>query len=481
MKTLGMTPFALLAGLSALGLAAPAYADDAAVSDDQASEPAPTRTEARREDEPGERKIGSPSQDQRGAALAGPSPGAASQPLPATTDHERQTLTGDWWGLRSRLVDDGITFRADYVSETLGVVQGGLRKGTAYAQQLRGGVDLDMDKIVGWKGGKLHFTVNDRKGVGTSSDYVGNRLPIQEVYGGLYTKLTELTVEQDFDGGKLNVRAGYFAMGNDMGGIAAGCNFVNAAFCAHPLSMSGNTGWYNYPNARWGIAFRAKLRNDLTLRVGVDQVNPQLSVEHNAFRIFAGGTTGVLLPVELEYTPGHNPGDHWLPGSYKLGFIYDTSNVAKTGRSGKVGSRQGYYLLVNQQVLRERGNKRSLGVIAAYTLNPRASAQITRWYTLGLIQTGTFKGRDQDTFNVGVVKAVVNPRLREAYADTNDLAGGMDSLPQGETAFEVSYGIQVNHWMILRPDVQYIADPGAFSYANRKDAIAAGAQVKIQF
>jgi len=410
-----------------------------------------------------------------------PSPGAAVQPHVAAAAMDGDTLTGDWGGLRPRLAADGVAFRADYVSESFTVASGGLRKGTAHTQQVRAGVDLDMDRIAGWEGATFHLTINDRRGHGISSEFVGNRLPIQEAYGGQFTKLSELSYEQDFGHGLVNMRVGYFAMGNDLGGIAAGCNFVNAAFCAHPLSMSGDSSWYNYPNARWSAAFRVRAWDSLLVRTGIYQVNPALGLEKNAFRPFAGHTNGVILPIEIEYTPGQRPGDHALPGSYKLGFYYDTADAARTGRPGTVSGRMGYYVLVSQTVLRDGAGKRGLAVIGAYTVNPRASAQITRWYTAGLIQTGTFAGRDADTVGLGLVHAVLNPRLREAYADINALPGSMDMLPQGETAIELSYGLQLTRWMILRPDVQYIIEPGAFSYATRKDAVAIGGQVKIQF
>jgi porin len=80
---------------------------------------------------------------------------------------------------------------------------------------------------------------------------VGNRLPIQENYGGLYTRLTELSYERTLFTPALNVKLGYMAMGNDLGGLDSGilCNFMNAGFCGHPLNMSGGSGWTNYPNA----------------------------------------------------------------------------------------------------------------------------------------------------------------------------------------------------------------------------------------
>ncbi|MFT4053448.1 MAG: carbohydrate porin [Novosphingobium sp.] len=407
---------------------------------------------------------------------------AASTAKPPHAPHPRETLTGDWGGLRTDLKDAGIAVRADYVSETFSAVDGGQRKGTAYTQQIRAGVDLDMDKLAGVSGGIIHITLNDRRGVGISSDFVGNRLPIQEAAGGPYARLSELSWEQNFDDGRLNLRAGFFAMGNDLGGLSIGCNLVNAAFCAHPLSESGSTGWYNYPNARWGLAVRYKLRPDLIVRTGVYQTNPDLGLEENAFRPFAGKTTGVVLPLELEYDPGTMPGSRVLPGHYKVGFYYDTANADRQGTAGRVSGRFGGYVLGDQMILRDKGGngKRGLSIFGHFTANPEQSAQMTRWYAAGLVKLGTFKGRDADTIALGMIHAQVNERLRALHAQMLGLADGYTALPEGETAIEMSYGIQVNPWLNIRPDVQYIVDPGAFSYRKTDDALALGVQVKMQ-
>lgn len=399
--------------------------------------------------------------------------------------HPRDTLTGDWGGLRTRLKDNGLALRADYVSETFSAIEGGKRRGTAYVQQLRGGIDLDMERVAGWSGAVFHLTLNDRRGVGISSDYVGNRLPIQEAAGGFYTRLSEISVEQNLVGDKLNLRLGYFAMGNDLGGMAIGCNLVNAAFCAHPLSLSGNSGWYNYPNARWGAAARYRPRPDLAIRTGVYQINLRLNEERNAFRPFAPGTTGVLLPVEVEYDPGAEEGGRMLPGHYKLGVYYDTSRAVRQGETGTVGGRYGIYFLADQIILQEGRNGRGLSVFVQFTASPKATAQITRWYVGGLVKVGTFRGRDADTVALGIVHARVNPTLRRANFDTTPSAfgpsGGFTSLSAGETAIELSYGAQLNRWLSVRPDVQYIVHPGAFSLQRVDDALALGAQIKVQF
>jgi porin len=391
------------------------------------------------------------------------------------------TLTGDWGGARTRYAEAGVNFRGDYVSETFANVSGGLARGSTYAQQLRLGADLDMARLAGWSGATLHLTINDRRGAGVSADYIGNRLPVQEVYGGPYTRLSEASYEQNLADGRLNLRLGFFAMGNDLGGMAIGCQLVNAAFCAHPLSLSGNSGWYNYPNARWGAAIRYQLRPELLVRTGVFQDNPRLGDRENAFHPFAAGTAGVLLPLEVEYAPGSAAHGTGLPGHYKLGVLYDTARVKRQGETGTVDGRYGVYLLADQMIWRQGPGGRGLSVFGQFTANPRASAQITRWYAAGLVKTGTFEGRDADTLALGVAHAQVNPRLRASAAASLPDAGGPASLPAGETVVELAYGLQPLRWLGVRADVQYIVDPGAFGYRATRNALALGTQLKIAF
>jgi porin len=442
------------------------------------------RAEETRETEDGTREDGVHLDPAAGVSASAGAMGDAGAAPPATPRPERTTLTGDWGGLRTQLHDSGFNVRADYVSETFAIAQGGLRRGDGYSQQVRGGFDVDLGKTLGWSGALFHVTVNDRAGVGVSSEIVGNRLPIQEDAGGNFAKLTEFTIEQNLAGGRLNLRLGYFAMGNDLGGMALGCNLVNAAFCAHPLSFSGDTGWYNYPNARWGLAVRFRPRADVAIRTGIYQVNPNLSLEQNGFRPFAGGSTGFLVPLELEYDPSARPGSGMLPGHYKLGIYYDTTTVARQGASGTVTGRYGAYVLADQMVVRTGASGQGLSLFGQLAANPRDSATITRWYAAGLVQTGTFRGRDADTISLGIIQARVNPRLRMIHQEALDasaLTGSYVDLPGGETAIEFNYGIQVRRYLNIRPDVQYILDPGAFSFRRTPNALALGGQVRMQF
>lgn len=401
--------------------------------------------------------------------------------------YDGQTLTGDWGGTRSELAARGIAFRGDYVGEAMGVVDGGYGEtGARYAQQVRVGMDLDMGKLAGWDGGTLHFTLNDRRGRSTSVDFVGNRFPIQEAYGGQYTRLTELSYDQKFADGQSYFKLGYYAMGNQFGLHSLLTHFVNAAFCAHPLAMSGNSGWYNYPVARWGGEIAQQVSPALNVRTGWFQVNPNLggNIERNAFRPFASGTTGSLFPVELTWTPGKG-GDH--PGVYKFGGYYDTSRAARRGlEPAATTGRHGGYVLAEQRLTREAADpERGLTAFAQYMVSDTDTAQIRRWYALGGVYQG-IGSRAQDSIALGYVGADINRRLIDARrASLVDAGVPGDSplyhLSQAEELFELSYSVQVTPWLMIRPDVQYIVNPGTFAYTRTDNAWALGVQAKVTF
>ncbi|MEE7566970.1 carbohydrate porin, partial [Xanthomonas sp. Kuri4-3] len=292
----------------------------------------------------------------------------------------------------------GIVLRGDYVSETLGVVDGGYGRHRArYTQQLRVGVDLDMARLAGWEGGTFRFTLNDRRGRSTSTDLVGNRFPIQEAYGGQYTRLSELSYDRSFNGGASYLKLGYYAMGNQFASHTLLTNFVNAAFCAHPLAFMANSGWYNYPAARWGVEGAQQLAPAFNVRVGWFQVNPRLGFaarDTYAFRPFASGTTGSLFPLEATWKPGGG-GRH--PGVYKFGGYYDSSRVASKGLDpSPTTGRHGAYVLAEQKLYAPGGDRdRGLTAFAQYLVSDHATAQITRWYALGGVYQGIGR-RDHD-------------------------------------------------------------------------------------
>ncbi|MBI6952715.1 carbohydrate porin [Pseudomonas sp. B21-023] len=391
------------------------------------------------------------------------------------------TLTGDWGGLRHQLAADGITFTGDYSGETAYNAHGGLHRSARYSQNLKLGAQFDLSKLYGLdNGGKVQLTINDRRGNSASEDLVGNRLPIQENYGGLYTRLTELSYERNLSP-SLNLKLGYMAMGNDLGGLDSGilCNFMNAGFCGHPLNMSGGSGWTNYPNAHLGARLKYDLAPDWQLRVAAFNVDPESNGNSSrAWHLGPKHSTGTVLPLELVYKLRGE-----LPGEYKVGYYYDSSNVKRIGSSEEVAGRGGHYLLVDQAVWNDPALPgRSLHAFGQYSASSKAASPFTKWYGAGMVLYQPFAGRPRDTVALGYGRAVPNPRSRDVLENAAFNAGQpFPDIDSAEQLIELSYGYQATPWLNLRPDVQYIVEPGAFSGKDIDNALVLGLQVKATF
>ncbi|WP_237150448.1 MULTISPECIES: carbohydrate porin [unclassified Pseudomonas] len=392
------------------------------------------------------------------------------------------TLTGDWGGLRHQLDEQGIKFTGDYSGETAYNAHGGQHRSARYSQNIKLGVQLDLGKLYGLHNGdKIQLTVNDRRGNSASEDLVGNRLPIQENYGGLYTRLTELSYERTLFTPALNLKLGYMAMGNDLGGLDSGilCNFMNAGFCGHPLNMSGGSGWTNYPNAHLGARVKYDFSPAWQLRVAAFNVDPQSNGNSSrAWHVGPKHTTGTVVPIELVYKHASE-----LPGEYKLGYYYDSSNVQRIGSDKHVSGRGGHYLLIDQALWNSQTSEgRTLHAFGQYSAASKVASPFSRWYGAGLVLYKPFAGRPRDTVALGYGRAVPNPRSRDVLqqaAEASDNA--FPNLDSAEQLLELSYGYQATPWLILRPDVQYIIEPGAFSAEKIDNALILGLQVKATF
>jgi porin len=399
---------------------------------------------------------------------AGATPGPGTSPLPSPSP-----LAGGGW--RKRLHNEGVDLRLDYVSESAVNTAGGMYRGAAYAQQIRFGTDLDLGKLLKAQGATFHLTLNDRAGGGLSPNAIGNKLGAQEIYGaGQNFRLGELSVDQNLAQKKYNLKLGFWAYGNDFGLTLLLCNFVNTGFCGHPQSLPNDSGWSDYPTAKWGARIRDNTSSSTYVETGAFETNPLRGGKAYGFNMSLHGATGVLYPVEFAWLPGHKTG--MLPGEYKVGAYYDSSHVADIGAPHFTDSgRWGYYALASQMVVHEPGRPGGLWVFAQGTNSDPQTALIKYYLDAGLVLQGTLPGRDRDNINLGYVRAAVNPRLIAIKSEP-----GLDLAP-GEQVAELNYGVGVSPTVIVRPGMQYIMNPGAFVEKKIANAWVYELQIKASF
>ncbi|SHF27341.1 porin [Acidocella aminolytica 101 = DSM 11237] len=386
----------------------------------------------------------------------------------------RPTMTGNWNGGRTKLEDAGLTFKGFYDGNFADAFSGGKRQGNGYAQQLGFGVNLDMGKLFGLQGGTLHIAFNQRQGRSVSSDFIGNRLAVQEVYGaGETLRLTELSYEQNFDHGVVNTKVGFAPMGNDFGEIEDGCDFQNVGFCAHAQNLPASSGWSDYPTGKWGGRIKITPVPSLYLETGVYDVNPGYYEKNNGLKISMSGSTGALIPVEAGYkmTLGG------LPGEYKVGAYYDTSDAASVTNSSDMQSgRYGFYAIGHQMLVNFGTPKRGLVAIAMVSYSDPTTALFQGSVLGGLIAQGPFASRPNDFIDLGYVRAILNKRAVDAKEAASN--GTLTNLSTGEGVLEFGYGFRATPWLTIHPNMQYVMDPGTFSYTHIPNAWVFGLQVK---
>jgi porin len=239
-------------------------------------------------------------------------------------------LFGDRGGLRTWLENDGIYLTFDALTEFAGNVGGGTKQGSTFAGQEALGLDIDWQRLGGIPGFSTRLIIVNRWG---STLFGDNLLPVQEIYGAGGTVALHLVSfyarEELFDG-RLDLAAGRMNVEDDFASSPLYCNYLNNVLCGDPKARpGGDIGHRAYPDGVWGGRVRVSPRPDINVAAGVYEVSQGLYGDdfRTGFEFDGAQDSGVYVPVEVGYEP--RLGAARLPGHYKAGFGYDSSNTYK--------------------------------------------------------------------------------------------------------------------------------------------------------
>ena len=259
---------------------------------------------------------------------------------------------------------------------------------------------------------------------------------------------------------------------------------MNLTFCgAAPGNIVGNY-WFNWPVSQWASRIRTNLPGFGYVQLGAYEVNPNYLTDRYSFNLGApGGATGALLPFEIAWLPTFGAGK--LPGSYKLGAWYNTSRGADVfsntqgqplvldgGTAQSVGGPHGVYVNFRQQLTRPSPDEpaRGLNVFFNMTFADRQTATIDNQTSIGMVYTGPFDARPKDDIGVAIGRTHVNSRVADAERLENAAGLGPVGVQTSEYVGEIYYSVQATSWAVLRPDFQYILQPGGIR-SNTDDII----------
>lgn len=442
--------------------------------------------------------VASPALAQQSEEGGGTNPTNGAQPgtLGAAGGNQQRpkapdALFGDWGGLRTKLSDAGVKFTIGYKGEAAGNVSGGERHYATETGQLAITGALDMEKIAGIHGGTIQGTVTYRHGhdLGERAG-LGVLQQVQEVYGrGQTWRLTELWYQQELADGALVLKAGRMPAGEFN---TFDCDFMNLTWCGAPAGNITGTYWYNYPIAQW--TGWAKIRHDaFYLKLGANEDNRNNL--DNAFLVSRGGARGYILHAEIGWTPAFRGGK--LPGRYQAGWWHTSGNdpdiladaqhepFALSGLPAREAHGQyGIYVQGEQQVTGEATEDpisgaitrtRGLNLFFNVTRNDPTTATTLDQETIGLYYNAPFASRPQDHVGFGVGRTNYNRRAALAEYLVDPTLGRR----KAEYAAELYYALNAIKGVVLRPNVQYVMDPGGRRDAT--DVVVIGGRFDINF
>lgn len=364
---------------------------------------------------------------------------------------------------RSAAAEDAetISVGATYVTDVIGDVSGGLKRGAIWLG--RGDLLVDVPgAAIGLPAASFHLDIIAIQGGDFSGRYVGDAQIVSNVQAPAAIRPYEAWGEMPIGTRGLSAKVGLIDLNSEFDVQSVGTFFLNSSFGVGPdFSQSGENGPSIFPAP--SAAGLLKLRRPgWSARIGVfDATSGKSRSPHDALPSigFAGG---VLVVAEGDVSIGKDrevQGGLW--SFTATGPALD--RVGTTGDPRRLQGQRGAYAQVEGRLVSLPHERRLDGWIRVGVADRRVEP--IGFYVGGGLTAGNDAGR------VGLAMA-------RARLGAPALAAGLGAPSRrAETTVEFSYARPITGWLRMQPDIQYVTHPGW--QAGVHNALVAG--LRLQF
>jgi porin len=408
----------------------------------------------------------------------------SNEDQPADPDTGESTVAERTLGLLPNPYERlGIKFAATYIGEVLGNATGGLKQGGTFEGRLNLAVDIDFDKLAGWKGLTAHANIFGIYGNGLSRDNLQNFFVVSGIEALPTVRLYEAYFEQKFFHDKWSIRAGQLAADSEFLASKYTDVFTNAslgwpAITAVDLPAGGPSP----PLAAVGARLSAKLSDNITLLSAIFDGNsagpgigdPQ---QRNRYGLNFRVTDPPLVLGEIQFSWKNIAPNDDRTGALKIGgwhhfgqfsdqrFTFDGRSIADPAGSGlgrMLQADDGIYSVIEQKIYAVPKSKdRGVGVFMRTSASPSDRNLIDFYTDAGIDFIGFFDQRQNDKFGVAVGYAHVSKRAQALDRDFSFFMAQPDwPIRSSEALFTASYLYEIRPGLNLLPNYQYIFRPG---------------------
>ncbi|OYV36138.1 MAG: hypothetical protein B7Z80_16465, partial [Rhodospirillales bacterium 20-64-7] len=395
-------------------------------------------------------------------------------------------------GLRTDLARLGITLAVTDSENLLGNISGGVKQGATLQGATTATLRIDTGAAFGLQGGTINVSALQIHGQNLSPAYLDDLQAANGNEAEDATRLWEAWYDQSFDAGRADLKLGQQSIDNEFMTSKYSGLFVNT-MAGWPLIPSDDLygGGPAYPLASLGARLQLKPADNQAVLAGVFDDNPGGGgFAEDAQRLDATGGkfnlhTGALFIAEYQFAINQpsvgqfvqsaavQPG---LPGTYKIGFWYDTGafpdqrygtdglSLANPAGNGVPATHHGdysIYAVMDQSIWQSKAdNSRSVNLFARVMGAPAAQNLISFSLNGGVTLAAPLPGRDNDQAGLDVGVGKVSGRAAGLDRDGRHYNGTNAPVRTTETLVEATYQAQLSPSVILQPDIQYVINPG---------------------
>ena len=403
----------------------------------------------------------------------------------------RAKLTGDWFGLRTKMGNNGVQLDVDNVHTFQSVSGGGLDSTSRYLGNAEIVLKLDSQKMGLWPGGFLLVRGEAPFGTGvnlaTGALLPVNTRPILSSPANDEMVLSHVVFTQ-FLSEKFAVALGKLdTSGGDANEFAHGRGdekFMNLAFSLNPVALR------TVPYSTLGVALVFLPTKDLIMSFSA--IDTEGVTTRTGFdTLFKDGTT-LASEARLTVKP------YGLTGHQLISFLWSNKdfttlsqdprtligNVLLGTTPKKESGSWGFMYNFDQYFYQDKQDPtQGFGIFGRFGISDGKANPIHQFYSFGFGGRGMIPTREQDRYGVGYYYLKVSGELRDTFPPLLLKRVGLDH----EQGVELFYNIAVTPWLHLTPDMQFVdagRNKSPILTAGGKSigtAVVAGLRVKIDF
>ena len=365
-----------------------------------------------------------------------------------------------------------VKLAALYTAELWRNVDGGMRRGWRYLDNLDLTLAVDAEKALGWRGASFFIYGIYNNGHAFSGDLVGDAQIVSNIETGVKAaRLYEAWIEQRFAGDRASLKFGLYDLNSEFDTTDVGSLSLLSSHGIGPeFGQSGRNGPSIFPVTSLALRGEAKFGSHWVARLAALDGVPG-DPEHPArTAIKLSARDGALLVGEVSFVG--------TATKATVGYWRYTAPFARLDNAlDRSRGNEGGYLVVEHRLLRAgapRGDaKPGLAVFAQIGLADARFNRIQRYVGGGVVYTGLLRREQDDRVGLTVARAWFGGPYRRA-----SFAAGTTFRP-AESVIELTYRTPLARWLTIQPVLQYIFDPGPNRSAGH--ALALGTRLEIGF